>query len=143
MRMVFSVALRALHDGSKTTTWRRNATRWSAAKTDANPEGWGSGLLTVYCLTPSGQKGRGEINEASFVMGTRRIARVEVRKGSEMTDADARADGFPDAPALKMALAELNRMAPASVDAHYWAVVHMGEWVNGPTMPPWPEGWLL
>ena len=104
-------------EGTKTTTIRRNWEKWVKALEARHN-------LHVYY-------GSHWSRNRKFV-GECTMTSVKVVRGSQFTDADARADGFKDVDELLQALVELNDMTLAEVRSHKWAIITFGVWVRGP-----------
>lgn len=107
-------------DGTKTTTIRRNWERW-VREMCAHHD------LHVYY-------GSWRSPNRQYV-GKCKLVSVKVVRGSQFTSEDAQADGFSDFQELIEALAELNNMSIHDVYNRKWAVLEMGEWLDGPYWP--------
>lgn len=107
-------------EGTKTTTIRRNWERW-VKELKAHHD------LHVYY-------GSWRSSNRVFV-GKCKLVSVKVLRGSQLTNIDARADGFDNLVGLYDALRVLNDMSLEDILEHKWAVLEIGVWLVGPNWP--------
>jgi hypothetical protein len=115
----------ALVDGTKTTTIRRNPDRW------LDLYNRGLDLDIHYAQEPPWKGGK------SHRVGERAFAFLRFANGDALTQADADRDGFKTKDELIDALARLHGYTRQAVLETKWAIIHFGEWKDG---PHWPEG---
>ena len=107
-------------DGTKTTTIRANWERW-VKECEAQHD-----LHVFYGsrFSPNRQ-----------YVGKCKLVSVKILRGSQFKVEDARKDGFETLDELVDALIGLNGMSRAMVLKSKWAVLEMGEWLDGPYWP--------
>jgi len=125
--------------GTKITTIRRNYSRWNGIYADAVLADKQVLLHIWYTSVSWHQYNPDNPDHLRHKVGVRVLSDMTIKAGSWFNTNDAQRDGFPDVASLIKALGGLNGMMEDEVLHHTWAVLHMGEWVEGPHHIPGGE----